>query len=153
MKKLLIPLLLLLLLCGCTTPDPLARVSEAIGLDVTGGELLTDTDTHGGFHGDGSAVLHIAVPGLKQPDDPHWHDLPMTLNVHAALYGSDTLGPLFPEGSVPEVENGFWFFRDRHTQAANTADDTDLHSRSSWNFTVAVYDADTGTLYYLELDT
>ena len=64
-----------------------------------------------------------------------------------------TLSPLFPEGSVPLVERGCWFFLDRHDQATDPADDSGLHDRYSWNFTAAIFDADTNVLYYLELDT
>ena len=87
----------------------------------------------------------------------YWHPLPLSENLSAAVYGWQTetegFGPLFPEDMIPSVENGCWFFLDRHPEATDPADDTDLHSRSSWNFTAAIFDADTGILYYLELDT
>lgn len=158
MKRLCLILVAALLLWGCAARGPLERISEEVGLDVTAGEILSYEDSHGGFHGDGETVVQIAVSGLTLPKDSHWHSLPLTPNVYAAVYGAplygfDSMGPLFPEGSVPEVKNGFWYFCDRHTDASDTADDRDLHSRSSWNFTVAVYDGDSGTLYYLELDT
>lgn len=36
---------------------------------------------------------------------------------------------------------------------ALTKKDVDLFERSSFNFTLAIYDTDTNTLYYFELDT
>lgn len=150
--------LILFLLAGCAArQEPLESISEVIGLDVTGGEILEAGDSHGGFLGDGETVVAVSVPGLELPEDPRWHPLPLSRNLCAAVYGwhTDTasFGPLFPADSVPAVEHGSWFFMDRHSESTDPADDTDLHSRSSWNFTAAIYDADTGVLYYLELDT
>lgn len=54
---------------------------------------------------------------------------------------------------IPEVENGYWFFYDRHCESMDLSSDASIHQRSSWNFTLAVYDADTKMLYYFELDT
>lgn len=157
MKKLVI-ILVLFLLVGCAArQEPLELISEAIGVDVTGGALLEAEDGRGGFHGDGETVVAVSAPGLELPEDSRWHSLPLSENLSAAVYGRQTetesFGPLFPVGAVPAVEHGCWFFMDRHADSTDPTDDTDLHARSSWNFTAAIYDADTGILYFLELDT
>ena len=157
MKKFVF-ILALLLLVGCAArQEPLEIISEAIGVDVSGGEILEAEDDHGGFRGDGETVLVISLPGLELPEDPRWHPLPLSENLAAAVYGwqteAESFGPLFPSDAVPAVEHGYWFFMDRHSQAADPSSDSGLHDRSSWNFTAAIYDADTGILYYLELDT
>lgn len=38
-------------------------------------------------------------------------------------------------------------------QSTDPKDDTNVFSRFSYNFTMAIYDAETNTLYYMELDT
>ena len=164
MKKLAILLLILFLLSGCSEKDPLREISDAIGVNVTGGTLLEHTDSHGGFLGDGESILFIRLTEEQAAElmrsvreNEFWHPLPLSENLSAAVYGSRTetrsFGPLFPEGAVPPVENGVWFFRDRHSQSTNPANTSGLHDRSSWNFTAAIFDADTNSLYYLELDT
>ncbi|MBE6950714.1 MAG: hypothetical protein E7451_05180 [Ruminococcaceae bacterium] len=164
MKKLAILLFILFLLAGCAEQDPLREISDAIGTDVTGGTLLEHTDSHGGFLGDGERILCVRLTeeqaaeladGVRESE--FWHPLPLSEELSAAVCGTRTetesFGPLFPEGAVPPVENGFWFFRDRHSQSTAPASTAGLHDRSSWNFTAAIFDADTSILYYLELDT
>lgn len=164
MKKLIIFLLMLSLLCGCNAKDPLREISDTIGVDVTGGTLLEHADTHGGFLGDGERIFCVRLTQAQATElmgstqeKKFWHPLPLSENLSAAVYGSRTdavsFGPLFPEGTVPPVENGCWFFCDRHSQSIDPVDDSRLHDRSSWNFTAAIFDADTNILYYLELDT
>lgn len=49
---------------------------------------------------------------------------------------------------MSKVENGYWFFNDRNNQKS-----LELLERSSFNFTLAIFDADTNILYVYELDT
>ena len=50
---------------------------------------------------------------------------------------------------IPEIRAGFYRLIDRHAQAG----ETDLLGRASLNFTLALYDTDTDTLYFCEMDT
>lgn len=80
--------------------------------------------------------------------DVHWHALPLTENL---------------AGQVPringeaacalEAEKGYYYFRDRHSEAEHDWDEEPIMGRFSWNFTLAVYDTDTRTLHFLKLDT
>ena len=55
---------------------------------------------------------------------------------------------------APKVENGYYFFMDRQTdEDEDIYDDSSVLGRSSYNFTVAVYDTDTDTMHYFKLDT
>jgi hypothetical protein len=54
---------------------------------------------------------------------------------------------------IPQIKNGYWFFSDRHNKSTSPEKDVDLFERRSFNFTLAIYDIDTNTLYYFELDT
>ena len=68
--------------------------------------------------------------------------------------GEESVGPYLPEGvSVPQVESGYYFFQDRHREAEDPGDPSNLFSRNAYNFTAALYDAGSETLYYYELDT
>lgn len=55
--------------------------------------------------------------------------------------------------SIPEINNGYYYFLDRHLEAKNKHDDTDLNNRYSRNFSLAIYDADNKIIYFYEMDT
>lgn len=156
MKKLLVlTLVLLLFLGGCS--DETDNISGTLGTDVSGGEVLISEDSHGGFHGDGETYMVLQFRDETQfsvPESPFWHALPLTENLRSVLYGNNIM--LTDDAGnprVPEIENGFYFFCDRHSESTDPTDDAGLFSRSSLNFTLAVYDSDTCTLYYYEQDT
>lgn len=167
--NLLIFLILAVMLTACNGESaPLRQISDTLGADISSAAVLENLDTHGGFHGDGKTFLKLQFSTSQSntfcaeiQDSDYWHSLPLSENTARALYGSYGDGyshaPLFQNDNgdplLPEVENGYYFFCDRHSEAADPADDSALHSRYSWNFTIAVYDADTMTLYYFELDT
>jgi hypothetical protein len=130
---------------------------DCLGLDLSRGTVTRQEDSHGGFHGDGSAftVLTFDAEARQTLEGEMggdcWHPLPMTENAakaveYLALDENDTR-------LIPEVEQGYYYFRDRHRESQDPADDSGLFDRYSYNFTLAVYDSETGTLYYFELDT
>lgn len=142
------------------SPEDIAfmeALSDTLGMRLTNGAVLAYEDTHGGFHGDGHTFAKIRLSGQV----PGWNALPMTKNLTLAFYGGMDgellIGSLFRDAAgeplLPPVENGWYFFQDRHSESTDPKDDTALFSRSSWNFTAAVFDADTNLLYYFELDT
>ena len=151
---------LLAALAGCGEKTEQQTVADALGLDVSAGTVTASADSHGGFHGDGLAFLALAFSddALKQQlaADPAWQPLPMDDTTQALVWGleegSYSFGPLLTgdggEPLVPEVEAGCYRLIDRHRDK-----DTPLLERASFNFTVAVYDADARILYYCELDT
>lgn len=154
-KLLIITLILLLILPGCS--DKTGNISGTLGTDVSAAEVLISEDSHGGFHGDGEAYMVLQFRNETQlfvPDSPFWHALPLPENLNSVLYGNNIM--LTDDAGnprVPEIENGFYFFCDRHSKSTDPADDASIFSRGSLNFTLAVYDADTYTLYYYEQDT
>lgn len=169
MKRLLCILLSICLLCmsGCSkSGSSTDEISKAIGIDLAGAEYATQIDTHGGFHGDGNTIVTLPVPSdsvLSQiQSNTNWHSLPFTENLTAIVYGIQTdnasIGPYITvddtrNPAVPEITNGYYFFLDRHSQSTDPHDDTNVLSRASFNLTIAIYDCDTETLYYLEFDT
>lgn len=118
---------------------------QSLGVSLSDGTVLKYSDTHGGFLGDGETFLVISFEG--QPEwAADWRPLPLTENL--ALVNSN-----LADGFFPDAEQGCYFFQDRHSESTGPADDSQLFNRSSLNFTLAVYDSGTDTLYYYELDT
>lgn len=159
----------LCLLSGCQGTSVPDQIKEEVGIDVSGGTELSTQDTHGGFHGDGiSCYVYTfsddsCLQQVSQADG--WNAFPLDDTAQALLYGVTeetdsgifSMGPFFTGeeiGStlVPPIENGYYCLIDRHSDAG-TPDDPGLLERGSFNCTLAVYDADTSTFYFCELDT
>jgi len=161
-------MVLLLIMTGCRaekTNNVLSEISKTIGVDVSAGEVISESDTHGGFHGDGDTVVVIQFADTsfsdQIKDNEEWNAMPLTENLITLVYGIHTetssIGPMIHSGDnvpvVPEIENGYYYFRDRHSQSTDPKDDTNVLNRASYNFTIAIFDVDANILYYLELDT
>lgn len=54
---------LLLTGCGSGGGGPLRQMEAELGIDLSGGKLLSEEDSHGGFHGDGTGFL---LSGLRR---------------------------------------------------------------------------------------
>lgn len=120
--------------------------------------VVEEVDTHGGFHGDGTYCLILDCSenkekALKKVSD--WKELPMSDNIHSLMYGGLRFNGqgLAEEAKWPKVENGYYFFEDRHSESKDSSDDSQLFYRHSYNFSIAVYDTDTNMFYYFEFDT
>ena len=124
----------------------LAELTNVLGAEFSEARVLTHRDTHGGFHGDGDTFLKIQGR-CSLPQSEYWHPLPAPEEVRRLMdWCRDEDG--MPR--IPEVEGGFWYFRDRHGRSTDPAQPGE---RGSWNFTLALYDSREGILYYYELDT
>jgi len=153
-------LLLALLLTGCGKN---ARASQALEIADTLGiresSLLTLEDSHGGFHGDGETFVVFQAPGFRPGED--WQEFPLPETLSIALWGGMSgdmqWGSLLTGDSgeplMPQLENGYYYFHDRHSESTDSRDPSGLLNRNSFNFTLAVYDADSQTVYYFEKDT
>jgi len=152
--------------CGAEKENSISsEISKTIGVDVSVGEVISKSDSHGGFHGDGYTVIEIQLNDTsisdQIKDNEDWNTLPLTENLTALVYGvqteSSSVGPMIHSGDgapvIPEVENGYYYFLDRHSQSTNPEDDSGVLDRASYNFTIAIFDTDQQTLYYMELDT
>jgi len=139
-------------LTGCGKGRDLFSFSRQCGVGLTGGRVVSETDTHGGFHGDGHKLLIVQYPDssiagkLKASDQ--WHALPLSAPLQTFVYQScDAVL------SIPAIGQGCYYFRDRHAESRDPSDDTDLLNRHSFNFTFAIYDTETDRLYLCEFDT
>lgn len=162
-----VPLILLLAVAALLTASCSAggeeesnEVTTILGMNVSNGTVITNTDSHGGFHGDGVAFLEIQFDDescLNQIEGSStWRELPVSENVKALIYGSGMAGPYITEGGntlFPQADNGYYYFQDRHSKSTNPKDDSQVLGRASFNLTVALYDSDEQTLYYCEFDT
>lgn len=155
-----IALMVLLLTAFKWASSPLREISKELGIELpAAAQIISGGDNHGGFHGDGRTWYEIDTAGAAfDPLPEGWNPLPLSEDARTAFYGSivtadgteTTVLSSIPEGAaLPEVANGCWFFLDRQGGGGSVFD----VSRSSVNFTAALYDADTGRLYYLSLDT
>lgn len=136
-------------------------ISMMLGADVDSAKVVSDAESHGGFHGDGERYIALEFDDdtfentIKE--DHTWHALPIKDDtVTALLYGLETpemtYGP-YLENEIPRVEHGYYFFYDDHSESNDPFDTSGVLDRASLNFTVAVYDSDTDILYYTEIDT
>lgn len=129
------------------------RRTDYFGFNITEFTVVAEDDTHGGFLGDGAYYLILDCSEKAEQAKllvKDWKELPLTANLQVAMYGSYDFAE---EAHWPTVNNGVYKFVDRHSEAVDKSDDTNLLSRYSFNFSIAVYDLDTNTLYYYELDT
>lgn len=141
--------------------DSEVKVLRAIGkkldVDLSRATLAQYRDSHGGFHGDGDTFAVIMLPEDAAPEAesrmeygaPWWKPLPLPEDLSRVLYGDGENGPLCPD-AVPEVERGWYFFYDAQ---GHPYIEESLFSQTSFNFSIALYDADTQTMYYFSLDT
>ena len=136
------------------------RIREQTGLVLPQGELLESIDTHGGFHGDGEyyAAYRISdaafVATLSQAAG--WQPLPLPEELEILIYGKSKAGsasgPYLKKASVPRITDGYWYFSDRFDPSAPQRSRPVL-TRGAFNFSIVIYDAESGILYYAELDT
>ena len=170
MKKnlalLLASVLLVFTLTACGSEDPAEEISRALHIDVSAGEEISSSDTHGGFHGDGISCVALQFPDSQVADaiaaNAAWTPLPLDETAQALAYGVTredggevfSAGPYLTDDSgdplLPGIANGFYRLIDRHSDAG---DGQNLLERASLNVTLAVYDADSDTLYFCEMDT
>lgn len=141
------------------------KISDKLGIDVSGGTEISQNDTHGGFLGDGMYFASIGFSDntvLNQiSENSNWRVTPLTENLSTLVYGtiSDNgrFGPYLTNENgkavIPNIQKGYFYFVDRHSQSTNRHDDTNVLNRHSFNFTFAIYDTDTHILYYVEYDT
>ncbi len=116
---------------------------------------MEEKDTHGGFHGDGESLVKIYFSNKqaekfikKIKNNTHWSTLPIDEILQNCINNNSIEGM-----SVPLVENGYWFFLDRHSNATNKYDYNDMFNRASSNYSVAIFDKESNILYIYSLDT
>ena len=148
---------LALLCAGCVGSRD--SLPGTLRVTLTDSTLSEHWDEHGCM-GDGTQYWKVELSptdaaALEQTAQTGegWHALPVNEDGEVLLYGRELAGPYLTgkdgKALLPRVEEGYWFFWDDQTHSP----ETDVRGRGSYNFTAAVYDAQTRTLYCGELDT
>ena len=139
----------------------ISKTTERFGFRKADFTVLEECDTHGGFLGDGTYYLIMDCSDNKEKAlklIKGWNKLPLSRNLELTMFGGEKDGRKYSfgfaeEAKMPKIENGFYMFEDRHSESENSKDDSDLLSRASFNFSIAVYDCDTDIFYFFALDT
>ena len=157
MKALPILLVLLMLWSAIWRPGPGDYVARELELELPTAQTTDTYDDHGGFHGDGLTLIELSFPddSFGARIQTTWHSLPLSGNLNTFVYGSPGREPITQDGvnCFPPVQNGYYYFEDRHSQSTDPHSDSELLQRHSFNVTITIYDADTRTLYYCKFDT
>lgn len=138
--------------------NKLNHISKILNLDVGNCELVNSVNTHDGFLGDGEYFSKLKCSS-KEDDEIKlkWEKLPMNEELQKAMdykLCSDLgCSNFFERYNVQIIENGYYYFYDRHLDAKDNKNDLNLNNRSSYNFSVGLFDSDSKMLYFYELDT
>lgn len=133
------------------------KISSIIEIEVPITAKIERQDTHGGMVMDGETLARVyftdeqAKKVLNEiKNNKHWRELPIMERLQEGIIFNIDKSMEFPI-----VENGYWFYLDRHTEANDIYDEYERYEekRSSTNFSVAVFDSDSNILYYYALDT
>lgn len=116
---------------------------------------MEEKDTHGGFHGDGEALVKVYFSDKqaekfirKIHNNIHWNKLPMNEILQTCI-SNNSIDEIF----VPIIENGYWFFLDRHRKTTDKYNYNEIFDRASSNYSIAIFDIDSNVLYIYSLDT
>ena len=108
-----------------------------------------------GFHGDGETLAKIYFSDKQAQkftsmisNNSHWNELPIPETLqHCAYYSIDE------NIKIPFINNGYWFFLDRHSKATDKYNYNEMLGRASSNYNIAIFDTDSDILYIYSLDT
>ena len=142
-KLIIVTIIVCVVFSSCSTVG--SGQGDYFGFKVSEFVVVDESDSHGGFHGDGDYYLILdCSENAEQAKEliDGWKPLPLTENLQQVM-----------DMTCSGMENGVYKFIDRHPDAIDASDDTDLFDRYSYNFSIAVYDLDTDMLYYFEFDT
>lgn len=155
--SLVVVALLALVSCGSKTTAQ-DTISKELGLDVSGGKEIINTNTYSG--GEGTSCIAVTFDDDTVLDaiknSANWEAFPLDETVQTLVYGMEDgtskEGPFLADENgdpvVPEIQNGYYLLIDRHSDTKSN-----ILERGSFNFTVGLYDTDNNTLYCCKLDT
>ena len=136
----------------------------SMGIKNVGSYTYEGTDTHGGFHGDGTSYYKLVFSETEKLEsvladmadqEEAWHSLPMPEEISQLIhmpYGEEMDRTVHEqindwiEKELPGFRSGYWYFKDRNT-------DDHSPSGAARNYTIAIYDLGTKQFYYYEYDS
>lgn len=129
--------------------------SSLIEISIPMFAKMEEKDTHDGFHGDGEALVKVYFSDnqakkfeTKINNNTHWNKLPINEILQNCINDNIT-----DEISVPIIENGYWFFLDRHSKTTDKYNYNEMFDRASSNYSIAIFDIESNILYIYSLDT
>lgn len=167
---------LILLLCLCllfaltsrssNDNEPYDTLSRKMGISLPKEVAIEYTDSHGGFHGDGDLFAVVTASNEQAKAQMNtilshvgWCSI-LPDEMYAAFFGGvvtidgtkgTTGGYLHDlEFDIPNVKNGYFYYKDRFFEQNGKQCP---YAPYTQNFTLAIFDSDTSTLYFLEGDT
>ena len=140
------------LLTSCGGKSVLKSYSKKLGVDLDKGEIIHYEDNHGGFLGDGF-MLCISKYGNDDienqiSESDKFHKYPLSENLHTFIYD-----PFDSNLEIPEFENGYYYFKNRHSNATDVLTDSELFGTVSFNFSFVLYDCNADLAYICDYDT
>ena len=134
------------------------KISNNIEIDINKCKIVYENDTHGGFLGDGEYFTRIICSDkIDSEIKTKWTILPLDEEVTKVLNietcDDSSCKNVFERYSISSIENGYYYFLDRHTESKDNKSLEQLNQRSSYNFSLGIYDSDKKIVYYYELDT
>lgn len=138
------------------------KEAAGVGLSGIGMSRISEYDDHDNFLGDGTSMkvysLSSREKGIaRMQQGEGWRPLPLDENASRLAYGDEEHLPYLKDSQArtlaPKIQEGFWYFEDRQAQDEESKHSTDVFGRYSYNFTLAIYDANAERLYILKLDT
>lgn len=134
---------ILSLLCGCklfaNEKSLKDTAAERLNLVLDNATVLEEWDTHGGFHGDGDAFVKLScADGFEKHLSSEWKPLPLEGEAYRYFYewGGVFEHPETNERVIPEIENGYWYFK----------------STGAMNWEFALFDCEENILYFYVFD-
>lgn len=145
-----------------------SNYSEKIGISIPKDSTVLDyKDTPKGFNGDGEEFVLIQLSDKGQDilinnakKSSKWSSLPLPEEIQPIIFGGKYEDVDYGEGifeleeNIPRnIKNGMYYFKDRYAENYPDEADTDIKSRYSYNFTIAILDMDENKLYIFEYDS
>ena len=155
---LILEIFLAISITGCTFNNKVEHIGKNMELNLKNCKIEKDKDTHGGFLGDGDYFAKIiCTDEVDSEITSNWKELPLSEELQKVMnmirYDNDDSYNVYGNYNIPKIENGYYNFFDRHTDSTDNKNDKELNTRSSYNFSLGIYDSGTKTLYYYALDT
>lgn len=132
------------------------QIVQEIGISIPYYSKIEYRKNYPGFNGDGTTYCKIFFTE-EQADvfldvvkyKKYWEKLPMPEKLQQKV-SMDNCNYI---ECMEIVQNGYWYFWDRHSEATDRHNENDIYDRCSYNYTVSVYDVDNKVLHYYTLDT
>ena len=133
-------------------------ISKILNIDLTNCKVEISKDSHGGFLGDGDHYEKIKCTNKEDKIiKSNWKKLPLESEIEKVMHmkscSDKGCKDAYEKFNIPNIKNGYYYFLDRHSETKYINDSSELNLRSSYNFSLGIYDLDKNILYYYELDT